>query len=79
MIKTVNSSIKMQISKIIKIYLKVTNYHTHLGLEVVSQDFFLNQFLKIFLECSYFSSFLFFFPGSESIFEISIGTLIPGI
>lgn len=75
----------MQILKIIKIYLEVTNYITHfLGLQVFSQDSFFkgNQSLKFFVvaDCSYFWSFFFFLSGSlMSMFEESAETLIPGI
>lgn len=76
----VNSLIKMQIPEIIKMYLKVTNYHR--GSEVFSQVLFYkgNQSLKFVIKSSYFSSFLLFSSGSlMSMFEISLGTLIPGI
>lgn len=76
----------MQILKIIKMYLEVTNYITHfLGLQVFSQDSFCfkgNQSLKFFVvvDCSYFWSFFFFLSGSlMSMFEVSAETLIPGI
>lgn len=84
-IDTVNSSIKMQIFQIIKMYLKVTNYFTHfLDLVAFSQVSCFpegNQSLKFFLvDYSYFSSFFFLLSGSlMSMFEVSVGMLIPGI